>query len=222
MFSVINLMVRRDILLAMRRPQDVMTSLFFFIIVVSLFPLGVSPEMEILRTIGPGVIWVAALLATMLSLGRLFSADYQDGTLEQMILSPQPLALMVLSKCVAHWLLTGVPLVLLAPLLGLLLGLGGDEIQTLTLTLLLGTPVLILIGSIGAALTLGVRGGGVLLSLLILPLFVPVLIFGTGAVSSMNAGMGVEAHFSLLGAFLVLSLLLAPWASAAALKISME
>ncbi len=222
MFSVINLMVRRDILLAMRRPQDVMTSLFFFIIVVSLFPLGVSPEMEVLRSIGPGVIWVAALLATMLSLGRLFSDDYQDGTLEQLILSPQPLALVVLSKVVAHWLLTGLPLVMLTPLLGLLLGLSGEEIQVLTLTLLLGTPVLSLVGSIGAALTLGVRGGGVLISLLILPLFVPVLIFGTGAVSSMNAGLGVEAHFSLLGAFLVLSLLLTPWASAAALKISME
>lgn len=222
MFSVINLMVRRDILLAVRRPQDVMTSLFFFIIVVSLFPLGVSPEMEVLRSIGPGVIWVAALLATMLSLGRLFSDDYQDGTLEQLILSPQPLALVVLSKVAAHWLLTGLPLVILTPLLGLLLGLNGEEIQILTLTLLLGTPVLILIGSIGAALTLGVRGGGVLISLLILPLFVPVLIFGTGAVSSMNAGLGVEAHFSLLGAFLVLSLLLTPWASAAALKISME
>ncbi len=222
MFSVINLMVRRDILLAMRRPQDVMTSLFFFIIVVSLFPLGVSPEMEVLRSIGPGVIWVAALLATMLSLGRLFSDDYQDGTLEQLILSPQPLALVVLSKVAAHWLLTGLPLVILTPLLGLLLGLNGEEIQILTLTLLLGTPVLSLIGSIGAALTLGVRGGGVLISLLILPLFVPVLIFGTGAVSSMNAGLGVEAHFSLLGAFLVLSLLLTPWASAAALKISME
>lgn len=222
MFSVINLMVRRDILLAVRRPQDVMTSLFFFIIVVSLFPLGVSPEMEVLRGIGPGVIWVAALLATMLSLGRLFSDDYQDGTLEQLILSPQPLALVVLSKVAAHWLLTGLPLVILTPLLGLLLGLHGEEIQILTLTLLLGTPVLILIGSIGAALTLGVRGGGVLISLLILPLFVPVLIFGTGAVSSMNAGLGVEAHLSLLGAFLVLSLLLTPWASAAALRISME
>jgi len=222
MFSVINLMVRRDILLAMRRPQDVMTSLFFFIIVVSLFPLGVSPEMEVLRSIGPGVIWVAALLASMLSLGRLFSDDYQDGTLEQLILSPQPLALVVLSKVAAHWLLTGLPLVILTPLLGLLLGLNVEEIQILTLTLLLGTPVLSLIGSIGAALTLGVRGGGVLISLLILPLFVPVLIFGTGAVSSMNAGLGVEAHFSLLGAFLVLSLLLTPWASAAALKISME
>ena len=222
MFSVVSLMIRRDILLAMRRPQDVMTSLFFFIIVVSLFPLGVSPEMEVLRGIAPGVIWVAALLATMLSLGRLFSADYQDGTLEQMILSPQPLTLLVLSKVVAHWLLTGLPLVILSPLLGLLLGLSSEEIQVLTLTLLLGTPVLSLIGSIGAALTLGVRGGGVLLSLLILPLFVPVLIFGTGAVSSMNSGLGTEAHFSLLGAFLVLSLLLTPWASAAALKISME
>ena len=222
MFSVTTIMIRRDILLAMRRPQDVMTSLFFFIIVVSLFPLGVSPEMEVLRGIAPGVIWVAALLATMLSLGRLFSADYQDGTLEQMILMPQSLALMVLSKVTAHWMLTGLPLVILTPLLGLLLGLDGREIKVLTLTILLGTPVLSLIGSIGAALTLGVRGGGVLLSLLILPLFVPVLIFGTGAVSSMNAGLGTEAHFSLLGAFLVLSLLLTPWASAAALKISME
>jgi len=222
MFSVITIMIRRDILLAMRRPQDVMTSLFFFIIVVSLFPLGVSPEMEVLRGIAPGVIWVAALLATMLSLGSLFSADYQDGTLEQMILMPQSLALMVLSKVTAHWMLTGLPLVILTPLLGLLLGLGGEEIKVLTLTILLGTPVLSLIGSIGAALTLGVRGGGVLLSLLILPLFVPILIFGTGAVSSMNAGTGTEAHFSLLGAFLVLSLLLTPWATAAALKISME
>lgn len=222
MFSVVSLMVRRDILLAMRRPQDVMTSLFFFIIVVSLFPLGVSPEMEVLRGIAPGVIWVAALLATMLSLDRLFSADYQDGTLEQMILSPQPLTLLVVSKVLAHWLLTGLPLVMLTPLLGLLLGLNGEEIKVLTLTLLIGTPVLSLVGSIGAALTLGVRGGGVLLSLLILPLFVPVLIFGTGAVSSMNSGLGTEAHFSLLGAFLVLSLLLTPWASAAALKISME
>ncbi len=222
MFSIVTLMIRRDILLAMRRPQDIMTSLVFFVIVVSLFPLGVSPEMSVLQGIAPGVIWVAALLATMLSLGLLYSADYQDGTLEQMVLAPQSLTLMVLSKVVAHWLLTGLPLVALTPLLGLLLGLSGAEIEVLTLTLLLGTPVLSLIGSIGAALTLGVRGGGVLLSLLILPLFVPVLIFGTGAVSSMNAGMGTVGHFSVLGAILILSLLLTPLASAMALKISME
>jgi heme exporter protein B len=215
-------MVQRDIILAMRRPQDVMTTLIFFVIVVSMFPLGVSPEMEVLRGIAPGVIWVAALLATMLSLGRLFSADYQDGTLEQMLLAPQPLSLLVLSKIVAHWVLTGLPLVLISPLLGLLLGMDTLEIKVLTLTLLLGTPVLSLVGAIGAALTLGVRGGGVLLSLLILPLYVPVLIFGTGAVDSMSAGLGAEAHISLLGAFLLLALCFTPWASAAALRISME
>lgn len=208
--------------LAMRRPQDVMTTLFFFVIVVSLFPLGVSPELEVLRGIAPGVIWVAALLATMLSLGRLFSGDYQDGTLEQMLIAPQPLSLLVLSKVFAHWCLTGVPLVLMSPVLGLLLGMGEDDIRVMTITLLLGTPVLSLIGAIGAALTLGVRGGGVLLSLLILPLYVPVLIFGTGAVQSASSGMGVEGHFSLLGAFLVLALCFTPWASAAALRISME
>jgi len=222
MFSVIALMVQRDMVLAMRRPQDVMTTLIFFVIVVSLFPLGVSPEMKVLQGIAPGVIWVAALLATMLSLGRLYSDDYQDGTLEQMILSPQPLSLLVLSKVVAHWLLTGLPLVLMSPLLGLLLGMEREAISLLTLTLLLGTPVMSLIGSIGAALTLGVRGGGVLLSLLILPLYVPILIFGTGAIESMSAGMGAEAQISILGAFLVLALLLAPWASAAALKITVE
>ena len=222
MFSIISHMVRRDMLLAMRRPQDVMTTLFFFVIVVSLFPLGVSPEMEVLREIAPGVIWVAALLATMLSLGRLFSVDYQDGTLEQMLIAPQSLSLLVLSKVSAHWLLTGLPLVLMAPLLGVLLGMGNTEIKVMVITLLLGTPALSLIGAIGAALTLGVRGGGVLLSLLILPLFVPVLIFGTLAVESESAGMGYEAHISILGAFLVMALGFTPWVSAAALRISME
>ncbi|MEW5755250.1 MAG: heme exporter protein CcmB [Pseudomonadota bacterium] len=222
MLSIIRHMIWRDMLLAMRRPQDVMTSLFFFVIVVSLFPLGVSPEMEVLREIASGVIWVAALLATMLSLNRLFSVDYQDGTLEQMLIAPQPLSLLVLSKVVAHWLLTGLPLVLMAPLLGVLLGMESEAIGVMVLTLLLGTPVLSLIGSIGAALTLGVRGGGVLLSLLILPLYVPILIFGTGAVESVRADMGVEAQLSLLGAFLALALGFTPWAAAAALRISME
>lgn len=222
MINILRYIIQRELILAMRRPQEVLTALFFFVIVVSLFPLGVSPELEVLRGIAPGVLWVAALLATMLSLGRLFSADYQDGTLEQMLIAPQPLSLIVLGKVIAHWMLTGLPLVLASPVLGLLLGMSGEPLQMLMLGLLLGTPVLSLIGAIGAALTLGVRGGGVLLSLLILPLYVPVLIFGTGAVDGVISGMGAEAQISLLGAFLVLSLGFTPWATAAALRISLE
>jgi len=212
----------RDLTLAMRRRADVLTTLFFFIIVVSLFPLGVSPELETLRGIAPGVIWVAALLASMLSLGRLFSDDFQDGTLEQMLLLPQPLSVLVLGKVLAHWLVSGVPLVLLSPLLGMQLGLDGDAILLMMLTLLLGTPVLSLVGAVGAALTLGVRGGGVLVSLLVLPLYIPVLIFGTGAVDAATSGMEFEGQLSLLAAFLVLAALLTPLATAAALRISVE
>jgi len=215
-------MIVRDLTLAMRRRADVLTTLFFFIIVVSLFPLGVSPEMAVLREIAPGVIWVAALLASMLSLGRLFSDDFQDGTLEQMLLLPQPLSVLVLAKVKAHWLVSGLPLVLLSPLLGMQLGLEGDAIMLLMVTLLLGTPVLSMIGSVGAALTLGVRGGGVLVSLLVLPLYIPVLIFGTGAVDAAVSGMEYDGHLSLLGAFLVLAALLTPLATAAALRISVE
>lgn len=222
LFAAFAGMVSRDITLAMRRRADVLTTLFFFLIVVSLFPLGVSPELETLRGIAPGVIWVAALLACMLSLGRLFSGDYQDGTLEQILLLPQPLPLLVLAKVLAHWLVSGVPLVLLSPLLGMQLGMGVEAIGLLMLTLLLGTPVLSLIGSVGAALTLGVRGGGVLVSLLVLPLYIPVLIFGTGAVDAASSGLGYEGHLSLLGAFLVLAGLLMPLATAAALRISIE
>lgn len=215
-------MVARDLTLAMRRKADVLTSLFFFMIVVSLFPLGVGPELDTLRKIAPGVIWVAALLASMLSLGRLFSDDYQDGTLEQILLLPHPLSIIVMAKVIAHWLVSGLPLVIFSPLLGMQLGLDTDDIGLLMLTLVLGTPVLSLIGSVGAALTLGLRGGGVLVSLLVLPLYIPVLIFGAGAVESAAVGLGIEAHLSLLGAFLVLSLLFAPLATAAALRISME
>lgn len=215
-------MVRRDLTLAMRRKADVLTSLFFFMIVVSLFPLGVGPEPETLRKIAPGVIWVAALLASMLSLGRMFSDDYQDGTLEQIMLLPHPLSLMALAKIMAHWLVSGLPLVLFAPLLGMQLGLDSRAIGQMMLTLALGTPVLSLLGSVGAALTLGLRGGGVLVSLLVLPLYIPVLIFGAGAVESAAAGLGIEAQISLLGAFLVLALLFAPLGTAAALRISME
>lgn len=214
--------IQRDLLLAMRRRSDVLTTLFFFIIVVSLFPLGVGPEMNMLRVMAPGVVWVAALLAAMLSLGRMFSSDYLDGTLEQMLLSPQSLSLLVLGKALAHWLVTGVPLVLMAPVLGVQYDLSSDALLVLTGSLLLGTPVLSLIGAIGAALTLGLRGGGVLVSLLVLPLYIPVLIFGAGAVEASVAGLGAGAHMSLLGAFLLAALALAPWTTAACLRISME
>jgi len=214
--------IRRDLMLAMRRQADVLITLFFFIIVVSLFPLGVGPEMNILRAIAPGVLWVAALLASMLSLGRLFSIDYMDGTLEQLLISPSPLFLLVLGKMVSHWLVSGLPLVLMAPILGIQYDLSMGALSVLTLSLLIGTPILSLIGAIGAALTLGVRGGGVLVSLLVLPLYIPILIFGAGAVEASAAGLGYDAHFSLLGAFLLVSLVFAPWAAAASLRISME
>ncbi|MBN9125630.1 MAG: heme exporter protein CcmB [Nitrosospira sp. 56-18] len=214
--------IRRDLLLAMRRRSDVLTTLFFFIIVVSLFPLGVGPEMNMLRTMAPGVVWVAALLASMLSLGRMFASDHLDGTLEQMLLSPQSLSMLVLGKALAHWLVTGVPLVLMAPVLGIQYDLTGEALLVLTVSLLLGTPVLSLIGAIGAALTLGLRGGGVLVSLLVLPLYIPVLIFGAGAVEASAAGLGAGAHMSLLGAFLLASVVLAPWTAGASLRISME
>jgi heme exporter protein B len=214
--------IRRDLLLAMRRRSDVLTTLFFFIIVVSLFPLGVGPEMNMLRTMAPGVVWVAALLASMLSLGRMFASDHLDGTLEQMLLSPQSLSMLVLGKALAHWLVTGVPLVLMAPVLGIQYDLTGEALLVLTASLLLGTPVLSLIGAIGAALTLGLRGGGVLVSLLVLPLYIPVLIFGAGAVEASAAGLGAGAHMSLLGAFLLASVVLAPWTAGASLRISME
>ena len=215
-------MMTREWTLAMRRRADVLTTLIFFVIVVSLFPLGVGPEIDTLREIAPGVIWVAALLASMLSLGRLFYEDYHDGTLEQILLLPHPLSVIVLSKVLTHWLVSGVPLVILSPLLGMQLGLDLDAIGLLMLTLIIGTPVLSLIGSVGAALTIGVRGGGVLISLLVLPLYIPVLIFGSGAVESASAGLGVSAHLSILGAFLILAITLTPIATATALRISLD
>lgn len=222
MWAAVQCVVMRDLTLAMRRRADVLTTLFFFVIVVSLFPLGVGSEMNTLRLMGPGVVWVAALLASMLSLGRLFSADYMDGTLEQMMLAPQPLTVLVLGKVLAHWLVSGVPLVLMAPLLGVQYGLSAEALEVLVVTLLLGTPVLSLIGAVGAALTLGLRGGGVLVSLLVLPLYIPVLIFGAGAVEASVTGLGAQAHLSLLGAFLAPALVFAPWAAGWALRISME
>ena len=213
---------QRDLRIALRRRADTGSALVFFVIVAALFPLGVGPEFGVLRRMGPGVVWVAALLASMLALGRLFADDHADGTLEQMLLSPMPLALLVLAKTAAHWLASGLLLVLISPLLALQFDLGQEAAGVLFLSLLLGTPLLSLIGAIGAALTVGLRGAGVLLSLLVLPLCAPVLIFGAGAVESSLAGLGVAAHFSLLGAMLLLALFLAPLAAAAALRIALE
>jgi heme exporter protein B len=214
--------LKRDLLLAFRRRSDVATTLFFFLIVSSLFPLGIGPEPAVLSSIAPGVLWVAALLAGMLSLTRLFAADYADGSLEQMLLTPQSLTLLVTAKVLAHWLVCGLPVVLLAPLIGLQYALPNDALLVLIISLLLGTPALSLIGAIGAALTLGVRGSGLLVALLVLPLYIPVLIFGAGAVAASQHGMSAQAHLSLLSACSVLALVLAPLATAAALRISVE
>ena len=222
MMLLLRAVIGRDLRLAMRRQTDLVAAVFFFIIVVSLFPLGIGPEAEQLRKLAPGVLWVAALLATLLSLPRLFADDHLDGTLEQLVLLPQPLAIVVLGKVVAHWLVAGLPLVLLAPLLGIQFDLSNDALVVLVLSLLIGTPALSGIGAIGAALTLGVRGGGVLQSLLVLPLYIPVLIFGTGAVDAAVTGIGPQAHLSLLGALTLGGVFFAPWPTAAALKVALE
>jgi len=214
--------VARDLMLAWRQRADVLSTLFFFVIVVSLFPLGIGPEMKLLRSVAPGIVWVAALLASMLSLGRVFANDYQDGTLEQMLLTPQPVYLVVLGKVFAQWLVSEVPLVVIAPLLGVQFDLEPQTLFILFITLLIGTPVLSLIGSIGASLTIGLRGGGVLVALLILPLYVPVLIFGAAAVDASILGKSPIGAIELLAAALVLSLVFAPWATSAALRISLE
>jgi len=214
--------VGRDLRLALRRRADPLSVLVFFVLVASLFPLGVGPEPQLLRTMAPGVVFVAALLAAMLSLGRLFADDYQDGTLEQMLLAACPLPLLVAAKISAHWLCSGLLLALVSPLLALQFDLGWPATGVLVLALLVATPLLSLIGAVGAALTVGVRGAAVLMPLLVLPLCVPVLIFGTAAVEASRTGMDFGGHFSLLGAFLALALVGAPWATAAALRIALE
>ncbi len=220
--SVMLAVLRREFSVALRQKGEVLTPLVFFVVIASLFPLGVGPESALLLRMAPGVLWVSALLAAMLSLQRLFATDYADGSLEQMALSSTPMGLLVVSKALSHFLLSGLPLVLMAPVLGLQFGLESRALGILMLTLLLGTPTLSLIGSIGAALTLGVRGAGVLLSLLILPLYIPVLIFGAGAVEADAAGLGFSGHLSLLAALLVLSAFFAPLATTTALRISLE
>jgi len=212
----------RDLRLALRRRADTLSALFFFVLVTSLFPLGVGPEPGLLRSMAPGAVWVAALLSAMLSLGRMFADDYQDGTLEQMLLATCPLPLLVLAKIAAHWLCSGLLLALVSPLLAVQFDLGWPATGVLIASLLLGTPLLSLIGAVGAALTVGVRGAAVLVPLLVLPLCIPVLIFGAAAVEASRSGLGVSGHFSLLGAFLALALAGAPLATAAALRIAVE
>ena len=222
MLAAARCLVYRDLLLALRRKSDVGTALLFFVIVASLFPLGVGAEPNLLRAIGPGVIWVAALLSSMLSLSRLFADDHADGTLEPMLLGAAPLGVIVAAKAAAHWLVAGLPLVLIAPLLAIQYDLSASLIGVLTLSLLIGTPVLSMIGAIGAALTLGLRGGGVLLSLLVLPLYVPVLVMGAGSVDMAAAGLVPDAQLLLLAAMLIVAAVFSPWAVAAALRISIE
>jgi heme exporter protein B len=222
LMGLLSLVIRRDLVLSMRRRADVLTTLIFFVIVVSLFPLGVGPEMDMLRKIAPGVVWVAALLASMLSLGRMFLADYLDGTLEQMMLVPQSLSMLVLAKILAHWMVSGLPLVVMAPVLGLQFDMSAQALWVLIAALLLGTPILSMIGAVGAALTLGLRGGGALISLLVLPLCIPVLIFGAGAVEAVVSGTSAGPNLSLLGAILLVALVFTPWITALALRISIE
>lgn len=217
------IILKRDLLLALRRRSEIFTVLFFFIVVISLFPLGVGSEDETLKNIAPGVVWIAALLASTLALDRLFSADYEDGTLEKIILAPSSLSVSVLAKIIAHWLLTGLPLVLISPLVGLFYHLPMSSIMVMMLVLLLGTPVLSMLGAIAAALTLGLRGGGVLVSLLVLPLYIPVLVYGAGAISeSMVEGVSIEPYILLLSAFSLLAIVFSPWVTATALKISID
>lgn len=222
MSSVLLATTQRDLLLAGRRRIEALLPLGFFVVAASLFPIGVGPEPQTLRQIGPGVVWVCALLAAMLSVTQMFASDHQDGSLEQMLLAPQPLVMLVTGKVLAHWLTTGLPLVIAAPLIGLLFDMNGRAIAALTATLLVGTPVLSLLGAVGAALTLGLRSGAALVFLLVLPLTVPTLIFGTGAVGAVESGLSPSAHFSLLGAVLILTALGAPPATAAALRISLD
>jgi heme exporter protein B len=212
----------RDLKLASRRRIDALLPLAFFLVALSLFPLGVGPEAQTLRIIAPGIVWVCALLASMLSVSQLFASDLADGSLEQMLLAPQPAIVLAAAKCTVHWLLTGLPLIIATPLMGLLFDISGPALAALVAGLVLGTPILSLLGALGAALTLGLRSGGMLLILIVLPLATPALIFGAGAVSTVEAGLSASGHFSLLGALLIATAIGAPLATAAALRISTE
>jgi len=222
MMGAMRLLVSRDLRLALRQGSDAAMVIGFFVITVTLFPLGVGPEQNILARIAAGVVWVTALLATMLSLDRLFQSDYEDGSTDLLVLAPIPLELVVLAKVIAHWMLTGLPLIITAPVLAALMNMPGPGYPVLILSMLLATPTLSLIGSVGAALALGARRGGILISLLVLPLYIPVLIFAVGAVDAAISGLTPRPHLLLLSAILAAALPLAPWAAAAALRHSLR
>ncbi|MBU2883104.1 heme exporter protein CcmB [Psychrosphaera sp. B3R10] len=219
-FTVLTFIIKRELTLAYRHKDDVLNPILFFIIVVTLFPLGIGPATNTLATIAPGVIWVAALLATLLSLDRIFKSDFNDGSLEQMLLSPHPTYIIVLGKVAAHWLITGLPLIFIAPVLAVSLHLDDNAYNAMMLTLLLGTPVLSFIGAIGAALTVRLKNGGVILSLLVLPLFIPVLIFATSTINTAAMNLPYQGQLAIIAALLVGAVTLAPFAISSALKVS--
>jgi len=222
MLGTMNSIVRRELLIAFRRQADVFNPLWFFIIVITLFPLSIGPEPNLLARIAAGIVWVAALLSALLSLERLFRDDFQDGSLEQMMLMPVPLPIVVISKVIAHWLLTGLPLILISPLLAILLSLDFNTWLSVVLTLLVGTPTLSFIGAIGVALTVGLQKGGVLLSLLVLPLYIPILIFATSAIDAASLGVAYNGQLAILGAMLMGAFTLTPFAISAALRVSVN
>lgn len=215
-------LLKRDLLLAYRHRAELFNPMLFFILVVILFPLGIGADSKLLQVMAPGVIWVAALLAAMLSLDTIFRSDFEDGTLELLLLSSHPTSILVLAKVLAHWLVTGLPLIIVSPFLALFLGLDQDVIGLLIVTLLLGTPVLSLVGAVAIALTVGLKRGGILLSLLVLPLYVPVLIFSTNAIEMLILGFSITAQLWILSSFLLLAVTLTPWPTAVALKLSLN
>ena len=222
MLDVFFTIIQRDVLLAYRRRADLMNPVLFYVIVATLFPLGVSPDAEFLGRLAPGLVWVTTLLAALISMESIFRQDFEDGSIEQLLLNPHPFSLLIFGKVVAHWLVTGGPMLLIVPLMAMLLHMPVQAVPVLWVTILLGTPILSLIGAIGAALTAGFRGGGVLLGLLVLPLYVPVLIFASSAVSAAADGLAVSGQLAMLGSGLILALVLAPLAISASLKISMD
>ncbi len=222
MLSAMTMIIKRELLIAFRRQADIFNPLWFFIIVITLFPLSIGPEPGLLSRIAPGIVWVAALLAALLSLERLFRDDFQDGALEQMMIMPVPLPIVALSKVIAHWLLTGLPLILISPLLSILLSLDFNTWLAVVGTLVLGTPTLSFIGAIGVALTVGLQKGGVLLSLLVLPLYIPILIFATSAIDAAALGMAYNGQLAILAAMFVGAMTLTPFAISAALRVSVN
>ncbi|OCH12850.1 MULTISPECIES: heme exporter protein CcmB [unclassified Aliivibrio] len=222
MLTSMTTIIRRELLIAFRRKADVLNPLWFFIIVITLFPLSIGPEPMLLARIAAGIVWVAALLSALLSLERLFRDDFSDGSLEQMMLMPTPLSVLVLAKVFAHWVLTGLPLIIISPLLAILLSLDFNSWLAIVLTLLLGTPTLSFLGAVGVALTVGLQKGGVLLSLLILPLYIPVLIFATSAIDAASLGMAYNGQLAILGALFMGSATLTPFAISSALRVSVQ